>query len=50
MPAFSGRDGPGLMTMPSNALPGHLVDADLVVAHDLDVRTQLAEVLVRGSR
>ena len=46
MPAFSGRDGPGLMTMPSASRADDLVDRDLVVAHDLHLGAELAEVLV----
>ena len=50
MPAFSGREGPGEMTMPCGSRDDDVVDADLVVANDLDVRAELGEVLVEVER
>ena len=47
MPAFSGRDGPGEMTMPSESIGRDGIDGDLVVAHDLDLRAQHQQVLVQ---
>ena len=46
MPASFGVHGPGEMTMRSGAIESMSSSADLVVAEDLDLRAQLAEVLV----
>ena len=45
MPASFGVHGPGEMTMCSRIQRLDVVERDLVVAHDLHVRAELAQVL-----